>query len=113
MWAGAAVVGISFIMMTIFASHRTGPTALQYPRREGNVLAWLPGSPWLHWTAGLVGLVVLLAAVLPGLFGPVQPGPNPALLLARGCFSSRMAGLTGLVGPPWVAGPPPPGPRVA
>ena len=103
MWAGAAVVGISFIMMTIFASHRTGPTALQYPRREVNVLAWLPGSPWLHWTAGLVGLVGLLAVIVTGLFGPVQPERNLAVLLTWVYFWAGMAVLTGLVGPLWDA----------
>ena len=50
-WTGAAVVGISFIMMTLFASHRTGPAALRYPQRELTFLGWLPNARWLRAVA--------------------------------------------------------------
>src|SRR5262249_58983198 len=51
-WAGAAVVGISFIMMTYFAAHRTGPTAIRYPRREMTALGWVPHAGGLRAVAG-------------------------------------------------------------
>ena len=62
-WAGAAVVGISFVMMTIFASHRTGPSAIRYPRREVAALNWVPGSSPLHTIGGLIGVVGLLTVI--------------------------------------------------
>ena len=102
-WAGAAVVGISFIMMTVFASHRTGPSAVQYPRRQVNALGWLPGSSVLHGLAALVGVVGLLAVIVTGLFGPSQPDRNLAVLLTWVYFWAGMAVLTGLVGPLWNA----------
>src|SRR5262249_56361996 len=72
-WAGAAVVGISFIMMTVFASHRTGPSAVRYPRREVAVLGWMPGASWLRAITGTVGLLGLATVIVTGLFGPAQP----------------------------------------
>src|SRR5262245_45143369 len=102
-WAGAAVVGISFIMMTVFASHRTGPSAVQYRSREVNVLGWLPGSSLLHGLAGLIGVVGLLAVIVTGLFGPSQPDHNLAVLLTWVYFWAGMAVLSGLVGPLWNA----------
>jgi hypothetical protein len=102
-WAGAAVVGISFIMMTVFASHRTGPSAIQYPRREVAALGWLPGAGWLHGLAGLLGLLGLLAVIVTGLFGPTQPDRNLAVYLTWVYFWAGMAVLTGLVGPLWDA----------
>jgi hypothetical protein len=103
MWAGAAVVGISFIMMTVFASHRTGPTAVQYPSREVAALSWLPGSSLLHGVAGVVGVLALLAVIVTGLFGPAQPDRNLAVLLTWVYFWAGMAVLTGVVGPLWDA----------
>jgi hypothetical protein len=103
MWAGAAVVGISFIMMTVFASHRTGPTATQYPSREVAALGWVPGSSWLHLLGGVLGVVVLLTVIVTGLFGPTQPDRNLAVLLTWVYFWAGMAVLTGLVGPLWDA----------
>lgn len=102
-WAGAAVVGISFIMMTVFASHRTGPSAIEYPRREVGALGWLPGSGLLHGLAGLLGLLGLLAVIITGLFGPAQPDRNLAIYLTWVYFWAGMAVLTGLVGPLWDA----------
>ena len=102
-WAGAAVVGISFIMMTYFAAHRTGPTAIRYPRREMTALGWVPHAGGLRAVAGGVGVLCLLAVVVTGLFGPAQPDRNIAVYLIWIYFWAGMAVLTGLVGPVWDA----------
>src|SRR5437764_11608084 len=100
-WAGAAVVGISFIMMTVFAGHRTGPTAVRYPLREVGALQWLPGQPVLRGVGGLLVVVGLVTVILVGLFGPGQPDRNLAVYLTWVYFWAGMAVLTGLVGPLW------------
>jgi hypothetical protein len=102
-WAGAAVVGVSFIMMTAFAGHRTGPAAIRYPRREVAVLGWLPGASWLRSIAGVLGVIALLTVIVTGLFGPTQPDRNLAIYLTWIYFWAGMAVLTGLVGPLWDA----------
>ena len=63
-WTGAAVVGISFIIMTLFASHRAGPAALRYPRRELTALAWLPRATWLRTTASAIGMRTRLSSAM-------------------------------------------------
>lgn len=101
MWAGAGVVGISFVMMTLFASHRSGPSALQYPRRHLAFLDWVPGARWLRWLGAAIGLVVFLAVVLTAIFGPSQPDRNLAEYLTWVYFWAGLAVLTGIVGPLW------------
>src|SRR5262249_59843430 len=98
-WAGAAVVGISFIMMTYFASHRTGPAAVRYPRREMTALGWLPHAGGLRAVTGVIGVLCLLAVVVTGLFGPAQPDRNIPGYPTWVYFLAGMAGLTSLVGP--------------
>jgi hypothetical protein len=102
-WAGAAVVGISFIMMTVFASHRTGPTAIRYPSREVAALGWAPGSRWLHAVGSVIGVVALFTVVVTGLLGPTEPEQNLAFYLTWVYFWAGLAVLTGLVGPMWDA----------
>jgi hypothetical protein len=102
-WAGAAVVGISFIMMTVFAGHRTGPAALRYDRREVAGLAWVPTSRLLHTVGAVVGVAGLLIVIVVGLLGPAQPERNLAFLLAWTYFWAGMVVLAGLVGPLWDA----------
>jgi hypothetical protein len=103
LWAGAAVVGISFIMMTVFASHRTGPSAVRYQRREVAALGWMPGSSWLHTVLAFVGVASLVTVIVTGLFGPADPQRNLAVYLTWVYFWAGMAVLTGLVGPLWDA----------
>ena len=100
-WAGAAVVGISFVMMTVFASHRTGPTAIHYPRREVAALRWVPGSSLLHAVGGFIGVLGLLTVIVIGLFGPVRPDRNLAVYLTWVYLWAGMAVVTGLIGPIW------------
>ncbi len=102
-WAGGAVVGISFMMMTYFASHRTGPSAIKYPRREMTALGWLPHAGGLKTIAGVIGVILLVAVIVTGLFGPTQPDRNLAVYLIWVYFWAGMAVLTGLVGPVWDA----------
>src|SRR5947207_640800 len=80
-WAGAAVVGISFIAMTMFAGHRTGPTAIRYPARELTALSWAPRSGWLHLVGGVVGVIGLVTVIVTGLLGPTAPESNLAIYL--------------------------------
>jgi hypothetical protein len=100
-WAGAAVVGISFVMMTTFAGHRTGPTAIRYPRREVAALNWVPGNSLLHTVGGFIGLVGLATVIVIGLFGPADPTHNMAVYLTWVYLWAGMAVVTGLVGPIW------------
>jgi hypothetical protein len=100
-WAGAAVVGISFVMMTVFASHRTGPTAIRYPRREVAALNWVPGSTQLHTIGGFIGVAGLLTVIVVGLFGPANPTQNMAVYLIWVYLWAGMAVVTGLIGPIW------------
>ncbi len=103
MWAGAAVVGISFLMMTVFASNRVGPSALRYPRREVAALRWAPRSSVLHAVGGFLGVVGLLTVIVIGLLGPGQPDRNLGVYLTWVYFWAGMAVLVGLVGPLWDA----------
>ncbi len=100
-WAGAAVVGISFVMMTAFASHRTGATAIHYPRREVAALRWVPGSSLVHGVGGFLGVLGLLTVIVIGLFGPVRPDRNLAVYLTWVYLWAGMAVVTGLIGPIW------------
>jgi hypothetical protein len=100
-WAGAAVVGISFVMMTVFASHRTGPSAIRYPRREVAALNWVPGSSPLHAVGGVIGIIGLLTVIVVGLFGPTDPTQNMAVYLIWVYLWAGMAVVTGLIGPIW------------
>jgi hypothetical protein len=100
-WAGAAVVGISFVMMTVFASHRTGVTAIRYPRREVAALNWVPGSSLLYTVGGFIGVLGLLSVIVIGLFGPADPAHNMAVYLTWVYLWAGMAVVTGLVGPIW------------
>src|SRR5215467_371067 len=100
-WAGAAVVGISFVMMTAFAGHRTGPAAIRYPRRLVAALNWVPRSSLLHTVGGFVGIVGLLTVIVIGVFGPTDPAQNMAVYLIWVYLWAGMAVVTGLVGPIW------------
>jgi hypothetical protein len=102
-WTGAAVVGISFIMMTLFASHRSGPSAVRYPRRELRFLSWVPAAGWLRVIATTLGMIGLVAIVVTGVLGPPQPERNLAELLTWVYFWAGLAVLTGVVGPVWGA----------
>jgi len=100
-WAGAAVVGISFIMMTVFAGHRTGRAAIDHPRRELTWLAWVPRSSVLRRVGATVGVVGLGLVVVTGLLGPGRPERNLAEFLTWIYFWAGLGVVTGLLGPVW------------
>jgi len=43
-WVEASRKRLRAVMMTVFASHRTGPSAIRYPRREMAAMRWALGS---------------------------------------------------------------------
>ena len=100
-WAGAAVVGISFIMMTVFAGHRTGPTPVGRSRRELSRLAWAPRSSALRRLGGAVGVIGLCLVVVTGLLGPGRPERSLAEFLTWVYFWAGLGIVTGLLGPVW------------
>jgi len=101
LYAAAGVVVISFVMVTIFAGDRIGDRAVQYPRRR---LAWLEGlgaSRGLRAVTGTIGVAVLAAIIITGLFGSTQPARNPAEYLTWIYFWAGLVLVSGLLGNLW------------
>jgi len=95
---GGAAVGASFLLAS-FATDRAFVAALHAPRRRLSV----PGRASLRAAAGLVGVVVLVAVVTTGLFGPAAPLSNPAVLLVWVGWWAGLPMSAYLVGNAWPA----------
>jgi hypothetical protein len=109
LYAAAGVVVVSFVMVAIFASDRTGSNAVRYPRVAVPLLLALGRSPIVRAVAGAIGVIGLLSVVVTGLLGPQVAVRNPAQYLVWIYFWAGLVILTGLVGNlwtllnPWVA----------
>jgi hypothetical protein len=103
LFAAAAVVAVSFVMVVVFAGERVGERAVQYPRREVRLLRGLPRVGWLRALTGGFGVLFLLAVIVTGFFGPTQPERNPAEYLTWIYFWAGLFVVNGLVGPVWDA----------
>jgi hypothetical protein len=103
LFAAAAVVAISFVMVVVFAGERVGERAVQYPRREVRSLRGLPRVGWLRALTGAFGVLFLVAVIVTGWFGSSQPDHNPAEYLTWIYFWAGLFMLNGLVGPIWDA----------
>jgi hypothetical protein len=103
LFAAAAVVAVSFVMVAVFAGDRLGERAVQYPRRELRFLRGLPNVHWLRALFGTLGVLFLLAIVITGWFGSTTPERNPAEYLTWIYFWAGLVMLNGLIGPIWDA----------
>jgi hypothetical protein len=103
LFAAAAVVAISFVMVVVFAGERVGERAVQYPRRELRFLRGMPGVAWLRALTGTFGVLYLLAVIVTGWFGSSQPDRNPSEYLTWIYLWAGLFMLNGLVGPIWDA----------
>jgi hypothetical protein len=102
-FAAAAVVAVSFVMVAVFASEKVGERAVRYPRRELRLLRGLPGVRWLRAVLGGFGVLYLLAIIVTGGFGTTTPDRNPAEYLTWIYFWAGLVMLNGLIGPLWDA----------
>lgn len=100
-YAGGAVVLVSFILVVAFAGHRVGERATRYPRREAPLLVTLGNSLAVRLVLGLVGVLTLLTVIVTGFLGSQTATKNPGSYLVWVYFWAASVILTGLVGNVW------------
>jgi hypothetical protein len=101
LYAAAGVVVLSFVMVVAFAGDRVGERALRYPSRRIALLDRRAGSRVIRAIGAVLGVVVLLAIVVTGIFGTQDPNRNPSEYLLWIYFWAAFVILTGLVGNLW------------
>jgi hypothetical protein len=101
LYAAAGVVVVSFVMVAIFASDRTGDRAVHYPRLRAPFLLALGRSPVLRAITGAIGVLALLAIIVTGLFGSQTAVRNPSQYLTWIYFWAGLVILSGLLGNLW------------
>ena len=101
LFAGAAVVVVSFAMVVTLTGGRVGDDAVRYPRRRVAALDRLVRSRVPRIVGGVIGVLGLLAVVVTGLAGSPNPVRNPADYLVWVCFWAGLVIVTGLVGNIW------------
>ena len=103
LFAAAAVVVLSFLMVVLFAGERQGQRAVSYPRRELRFLRGLPRLRAVRIASGTIGVLLLLAVVVCGWFGSPRAERNPAEYITWIYFWAGLVMFNGLVGPLWDA----------
>ncbi|HXM55908.1 MAG TPA: hypothetical protein VOB72_11015 [Candidatus Dormibacteraeota bacterium] len=101
LYAAAGVVVVSFVMVAIFASDRTGDLAVRYPRLAAPALLAVGRSPVFRAITGAIGVLGLLAIVVTGLFGSQTAVRNPSQYLTWIFFWAGLVILSGLLGNLW------------
>jgi hypothetical protein len=101
LYAAAGVVVVSFVMVALFASDRTGERAVHYPRFSAPFLLTIGRSPVLRGITGTIGVLALLAVIVCGLFGIQNALRNPASYITWIYFWAGLVILSGLVGNLW------------
>jgi hypothetical protein len=101
LYAAAGVVVVSFVMVAIFASDRTGERAVRYPRVAAPFLLAIGRSPVFRAITGAIGVLVLLSVIVTGLFGVQNALRNPASYLTWIYFWAALVVLSGLLGNLW------------
>jgi len=101
LYAAAGVVVISFVLVVLFAGDQLGEKALRYPRRPVPALAPIARSRWPRIVGGTIGIAGLVAVVITGLFGSINPVLNPAEYLVWIFFWAGLVIVSGLVGNLW------------
>jgi hypothetical protein len=101
LFAAAAVVVLSFVMVVLFAGDKLGEEAVAYPRRRA---AWLDrplAAAWPRVVGGGIGVAALLAVIVTGLFGSQTPFYSPAEYIVWVYFWAATVILVGLLGNLW------------
>jgi hypothetical protein len=101
LFAAAGVVVISFVLVVVFAGDEVGAKAVQYPRRAVPALLPVARSPLPRAVGGTIGILGLVAIVVTGLLGSINPALNPSEYLTWIYFWAGMVILSGLVGNLW------------
>ncbi|HEY4024873.1 MAG TPA: hypothetical protein VGO86_00470 [Candidatus Dormibacteraeota bacterium] len=101
LYAAAGVVVISFVLVAVFASDRTGARAVRYPRLAVPFLLALGRSRVVRAITGAIGVLALLTVIVTGLFGAQSADRNPGNYLTWVYFWAGLVILTGLVGNLW------------
>ncbi|HEX6547637.1 MAG TPA: hypothetical protein VF134_02720 [Candidatus Dormibacteraeota bacterium] len=101
LYAAGGVVVISFVMVVAFAGDKVGERALDYPTWRVPLLDRLAASRVVRALGGVLGVLVLLASIVTGLFGTQDPNRNPSEYLVWIYFWAGFVILTGLVGNVW------------
>jgi hypothetical protein len=101
LFTAGGVVLISFVLVVLFAADQVGEKALHYPRRELPFLVPVARSPRPRLIGGSLGVFALIAVVIAGLFGSVDPTRNPAEYLTWIYFWAATVIASGLVGNLW------------
>src|SRR2546430_12886386 len=78
LYAAAGVVVVSFVMVAVFASDRTGAKAVRYPRLAAPALLAIGRSPVFRAITGGIDVLTLLAVIVAGLLGSQTAVRNPA-----------------------------------
>jgi hypothetical protein len=101
LYAAAGVVVVSFVMVAVFASDRTGERAVRYPRVAVPVLLALGRSRIVRALTGAIGVLTLLAVIVTGYLGSQNAVSNPSQYLTWIFFWAGLVILSGLVGNLW------------
>jgi hypothetical protein len=101
LYAAGGVVVVSFVMVAVFASDRTGDRAVSYPRLRAPLLLALGRSRVVRVLTGGVAVLALLGVVVSGYLGSQNAIANPASYLVWIFFWAAMVILSGLLGNLW------------
>ena len=101
LFAAAAVVVVSFVLVATFAGDRIGQRAVRYPRLAAPSLHAIGRSPVFRAITGAIGVLALLAIIVTGLLGTANPARNPSEYLTWIYFWAGLVILSGLVGNLW------------
>jgi hypothetical protein len=101
LYAAAGVVVVSFVMVAVFASDRTGERAVRYPRLAAPLLLILGRSPVVRVVTAAIGVLSLLTVVVTGYLGSQSALLNPAQYIVWIFFWAGLVILSGLVGNLW------------
>ena len=101
LYAGAAVVVVSFVLVVLFASSQRGDAATGMPRAPGPWLAWLARSRVVNVICGAFGVLCLLTTIATGWFGSTNALQNPSAYLVWIDLWVGLVILSALIGNLW------------
>lgn len=101
LFAGGAVVVLSFVLVVLFAGNDLGEAAVDTPRWRAAWLDSVVNSKSPRAVGSMLGVLFLAAIVVTGLLGSPEPTKNPAEYLLWIYFWAGLVILSGLVGNLW------------